>query len=371
MTFVKSHVDSLCGYQGFYAGARRCAGLEIPESRCVVVNRRGTRMEGISEKLFRGVGFAPRFYQKLRALDPQLVHAHFGTSALAALRISRKMKCPLIVTFHGRDATMTPAQARRSFRGRDLLRAKETIAREATSIIAVSKFIRGRLLEAGYPQEKIVLHYNGVDTSAFSPDASISREDSILFVGRLVEKKGCIYLLQAMERIREKRPDISAIILGDGPDSEELQSFSKQNRLNVEFLGFQPPEVVKSWMNRVKLLALPSVTARDGDSEGLPTVLLEAQSMGLPVVGTRHSGIPEALVEGQTGYLVDERDSESLADRLNTLLSNPERLISFGVNARAHVCDSFDLRRQTKKLESLYDLVTDEATKNVNFSALA
>lgn len=357
MTFVKSHAENLKRYNAVYVGGRRCPGLALDEARCITINRHGSPREKVEEMLFRCTGFAPQFYRRIRSRQPRLVHAHFGQSALAGLRIARRARCPLIVTFHGQDATISKQAALGSFRGREMLFAKRRLAQEAGAIIAVSSFIRDRLLEAGYPPDKVVLHYNGVDTSQFAPDRSVPREKVILFVGRLVEKKGCSYLLEALRELHSRIPDARVVILGDGPEAPKLARLAAG--LPVDFLGFQPLDVVKRWMNRASVLALPSVTGSDGDSEGLPTVQIEAQSMELPVVGTRHSGIPEGLIDGRTGYLIAERDSSALAERIGVLLSEPARLRQFGENARGFVRANFDLTRQLDKLEDLYDRVVD------------
>ena len=106
------------------------------------------------------------------------------------------------------------------------------------------------------------------------------------------------------------------------------------------------------------MLAAPSITARDGDAEGLPTVIVEAAASSLPAVGTRHAGIPEAIVDGKTGFLVAERDAEALGDRLGALLGSAELAARMGAAARSHAEQRFDLARQTERLEEIYDRVS-------------
>ena len=120
-------------------------------------------------------------------------------------------------------------------------------------------------------------------------------------------------------------------------------------------LGARDGAEVSEWMQRASLLAVPSMTARNGDAEGLPTVTVEAAASWLPVVGTWHSGIPEAVVDGETGFLVPENDPESLAGRIALLLGSAELRERMGRSARAMAETKFDLRRQTAQLEDMYD----------------
>jgi colanic acid/amylovoran biosynthesis glycosyltransferase len=122
-----------------------------------------------------------------------------------------------------------------------------------------------------------------------------------------------------------------------------------------QFLGVQPAPVVREWMNRASLLVAPSVTAAQGDSEGLPNVVLEAQAMGLPVVSTTHAGIPEAVIHGETGFLAPERDSQSLAQFSLRLFQDEELWQRFSVKGQQHMCDNFNREIQTKSLEEIYN----------------
>src|SRR6185437_507604 len=150
-------------------------------------------------------------------------------------------------------------------------------------------------------------HYNGVDLARFPPGSG--GPDLVLFVGRLVEKKGVEILIEAFARARAARPGASLVIIGDGPLRPRLERRAGEG---VRFLGALPPGDVADWMRRATVLAAPSVTARDGDAEGLPNVIVEAAASALPAVGSDHSGIPEAILDGETGFIVPERDAEAL-----------------------------------------------------------
>lgn len=356
-TFIRAQAQGLQQFTPYYVGSRLVKGLPLPSDRTFVVNQGGA-VGAATEVLFKQLGTAPKLYQQVRMLQPALIHAHFGVCGALALPLVRTLKLPLIVTFYGLDATMKDDYARRnSISTRVYLRRREALKREAKLFVAVSDFIKDKLLEQGFPPEKVVSHYYGVDTKVFQPDPDVPRDPVVLFVGRLAEKKGCEYLIQAMAQVQAQMPEVELAIVGDGPLRVQLEELAAKSLKRYKFLGLQPPEVVKSWMNRSLLLAAPSVTASTGDSEGLPTVVVEAQAMGLPVVGSVHAGIPQAVVHGETGFLAPERDWKSLAEYILRLLQDPVLWQSFSRNGQQRMRNLFDLHKQTQALEGMYEAV--------------
>jgi colanic acid/amylovoran biosynthesis glycosyltransferase len=206
------------------------------------------------------------------------------------------------------------------------------------------------------------LHYIGVDPAAFesSPAAAAARSDRspiILHVARLVEKKGTAYLLEAFARIAAQHPDAQLVVIGAGPLQDSLARRAAELRVDarVRWLGAATHAEVAGWLRRAAVFCLPSCTARNGDAEGLGLALLEAAASGVPVVATQHGGIPEAVQDGETGYLVPERDADALADALDTLLSSEQLRRRMGDAARRFARSRFDLQRQTGHLEQLYE----------------
>lgn len=353
-TFIKAQSEGLEQFTPYYVGTRLIEGLTLPSERTLTVNQGGV-LGNLEEVVFKVSGFAPRLDRQVEELQPALIHAHFGVCGALALPFMRRSKLPMIVTFYGLDATMKDDYARKeSISTRVYLQRREALKREANLFIAVSEFIKGKLIEQGFPADKIIAHYYGVNTEKFTPDPSIPRERVVLFVGRLAEKKGCEYLIQAMAQVQEKMNDVELVIIGDGPLRESLEALAAKSLRRYRFLGLQPSDVVKSWMNRSLMLAVPSVTASTGDSEGLPTVVVEAQSMGLPVVGSIHAGIPQAVVHEETGFLAPERDWKTLAEYIMRLLLDPDLWQRCSVNGQKRVRDSFDLSKQTRILEDIY-----------------
>jgi colanic acid/amylovoran biosynthesis glycosyltransferase len=344
-----------------FAGCQS-AGPEslIPADECFLANR-GTAGK-LRETFFKLTGVAPRLKRQIKALRPALIHAHHGVSGALALPLARSLRIPLVVTFHGADATTTARTSRfTSVAGWALNWRAQWLKEGPALIIAVSQFIKRKLLAAGYPEDKIVVHHIGVNTDKFRADPTVAREPVVLFVGRLVEKKGTEYLLRAMDQVQKNLPNLHLVIAGDGPLRASLEPLAAKLQ-RCTFLGMQSHDVVKGWMNRASMLVAPSVTAASGDSEGLPTVIVEAQAMGLPVIATDHAGNAEAVTNGETGLIAVERDVETLAKHMVRLSTDKDLWARLSHNARSQTAREFDIRRQTRILEGLYDEVLARST---------
>jgi glycosyltransferase involved in cell wall biosynthesis len=173
-----------------------------------------------------------------------------------------------------------------------------------------------------------------------------------------VEKKGVEYLLQCFTAIHSKLPDAELIIVGDGPLRKHLNAMAVTLDRRVHFLGELTPEKIREQMSKARILCLPSVTASNGDSEGLPTVLLEAQACGLPVVTSSCGSQNEAVLDKVTGWIFDEKDVAALARIILMLLSDDECITEAGIAARNHVENNFDITDCTRLLETRYERIT-------------
>lgn len=359
-TFVSAQAESLQRFVPYYLGSRMVQGLPLPLERALVVNR-GSVMSKIGEASHQLFGWEPSFAWRVRKLNPVLVHAHFGPDGVRALPLARALRVPLLVTFHGYDVTIRDEYARRSFYShRVYVRRREVLKREARLFVAVSEFVREKLLEQGFPPKKIVVHHIGVDSEAFRPEPGVPREPVVLFVGRLVEKKGCEHLVRAMGRVQAKSPEAELVVIGDGPLRPNLELLAGRTLRRYRFLGTQPPSSVRAWMNRASVFSVPSLTAESGDAEAFGLVFAEAQAMGLPVVSFASGGVPEAVAHGKTGFLAAERDWKALAEHISSLLGDDALRRRFGVAGRKRVCALFDLRKQTEELEGIYEKVLRE-----------
>jgi glycosyltransferase involved in cell wall biosynthesis len=302
--------------------------------------------------LFSARGRGGRIEARLRAAGPKLIHAHFGTDGLKVLPLARALGVPLITHLRGYDVTLSKAALIRSGRPTWIRYAlgRRRLMRGGDLFLAVSDALRAQAIALGYPAERTLTHYNGVDLDRFYPGEGLREPGLVLHVGRLVEKKGTAVLIEAMAGLDDAR----LVVIGDGPLRGALE---RRAGSSVRFLGALPPDEVAEWMRRASVLAAPSLTARDGDAEGLPNVVVEAAASGLPVVATHHSGIPEAVTDGETGLLAPEGDAAALAERLGTLLGSDELRRAMGAAARRLAEERFDRARLTARLEAIYDEV--------------
>ncbi len=357
-TFILSQAESVQRFTPHYVGTRRVTGIETPRERTMVLNDHSP-LGRARELTYKATGFSPHLVSHLRALNPVLMHAHFGSDGAMALPLAQRLRLPLVVTFHGYDATTHDdhLRASRSLRNRRLLSRRPQLIASCALIIAVSDHIRRSLLARGYRPEQVVTHYTGIDPTHFTPDPDEVREaaPTVLFVGRFVEKKGCVYLLRAMQAVTQAVPGARLVLIGDGPLRAEMEAAARDLHVHAEFLGRQSIGSVRDWMRRAWVFCLPSITASSGDTEGLPTVILEAMASGLPTVTTDSAGNPEAVTDGEVGFTVPERDEAGLAQALVRLLRDEPLRRRFARLGRQVVLDRFDMNKQARALEALYE----------------
>jgi len=353
-TFILAQMQSLRRVSARLIGLEPVPESLISPSASLLLSRRSGTMASLRAKIYRHTGFAPVFHTKARRENASLLHAHFASGGISAIPLARSLKVPLLVTLHGSDITVPWTTAA----------AMAMLGRTARLFLCVSQFIRDRALAAGLPPEKLRVHYIGIDLTKFQPPSESADLSGILFVGRLVEKKGCAYLLRAMQIVQRRYPDAMLTIIGDGPLRSELEALASALQIRCAFLGQQPSSVVREYLLRTRIFCAPSVTAADGDSEGLPTVLAEAHGMGIPAVSTQHAGIPEIVLDGRTGFLVEERDHEALSSAITSLLGNSSMWRQFSAAAQEHVAASFDMQKQSAELEMIYqDLISEQTAQ--------
>lgn len=295
----------------------------------------------------------------LRLAAPAVVHAHFATDGLIALPLAKALGIPLITSLRGYDVTVRPARMLASGRlsWMRYVLAGRRLKLQGELFLAVSDALRRKALEQGFPPDRTLTHYNGVDLARFQPSPGRAEPGLVLHVGRLVEKKGTAVLLRAFAQACAGRPSARLAIIGDGPLRPGLERLTAELGLAdcVRFLGSLPQTEVADWMARAWLICQPSVTGGNGDAEGLPNVLVEAAASATPAVATLHSGIPEAVADGASGFLVPERDAQALAGRLSALLDAGELRGRMALAARALAEERFCARCQAVRLEAHYD----------------
>ena len=304
----------------------------------------------VDRAFFRHFGVVPP-EPDLRRLHPRLVHAHFGTSGAMALPIARALGVPLVVTFHGADATKE-THYRRRLVPRVYARRLAALQREAALFVCVSEFIRDRLLARGFPAKKLEVIHQGIDIEHRpAEEAGALGDPYVLFVGRFVEKKGVADLIEAMRLIAARGTRARLVLIGDGSLASAVRDQSRDLD-GVSFLGWLQNAEARRWMRGAAALCVPSLSARDGDAEGLPNVIFEAMAEGAPVVATRHAGIAEAVQHDRTGLLVPPGDPQRLADALEQIIARPELRRRLGTAGRTAAAERFDAVTQSRRFEA-------------------
>ena len=343
-TFVRNQADALTRWQPAFLGAAR---LDSALARDGDVTPPGPW----TFRWLRLTGGSRRMRRLLAGLRPAVVHAHFGGDGWLISRTATRLGVPLVITLHGRDVTRQPHAG--GLRGRRYRRNLRTAFGRAALILAVSGHIRDRAVALGADPAKVRVHHIGVPAPAVVPD--VPKTWDVLFVGRFVAKKGVDDLVEALGELRDPRP--RALFIGAGPLLDGARKRAADLGLDATFLGAQEPDVVAGSMAGSRVLVAPSKTAANGDAEGLPTAIVEAARLGVPAVSTRHSGIPEIVVHGETGLLGAEGDRTALAANIRTLLTDDALRARLGAAARRTAEASFDLATQTRVLEEYYDMV--------------
>jgi glycosyltransferase involved in cell wall biosynthesis len=356
-TFILGQAEALREFRPVYVGLRTVVGLHVPADRreLLVEPGRLNRMRRLFCRLF---GPSGRQAARVRALSPALIHAHFGPDATHAMPLARDLGVPLVVTHHGYDVTTEDRVFARSASLCLYLARRAGLYEAASVVLCVSRFVRDQAVRKGAPPHRTLVHYIGIDVAGFTPDPAVTRSDTVLFVGRLIENKGCDQLLRAMRLVQKSRPECRLVIIGDGPLRPRLEQTARELGLRyVSFLSTQPSGVVRYWMNRARVFSVPSVTADSGASEGFGMVFAEAQAMGLPVASFVTGGIPEAVAHGETGLLAREGDTATLAHNIISLLSDRSMWQRFSEAGQRRVREVFDIHSQTAALEDIYRAV--------------
>jgi glycosyltransferase involved in cell wall biosynthesis len=289
------------------------------------------------------------------------VHIHFGTDAVSFWPIVRKLSVPVVITLHGSDINIYREWWERGLVRMGNARYPEKLLRLSRQprvhFVAVSEAIRTRATEYGIPSDRISVRYIGIDLTRFKFSGRVlpERPRRILYVGRLVEKKGGEYLIRAFARLRSLIPDVQLALIGDGPLAGPYKLLAQRLNVPVEFLGRRDSEAVKREIDNARVFCLPSVVAENGDAEGLGISILEAQACGVPVVTSARGGSTEGIMDGVTGISFPERDVEALTRALHTLLVNDDVALSMSRAAMEFMAQRFEILSCTRDLERMYE----------------
>jgi colanic acid/amylovoran biosynthesis glycosyltransferase len=361
-------LDCTSYYRSFYQAIPKNPFLRLVKAVGLVVPNLGKKPVPILRaldvrKFGREAASLRILYQAAPFLDRHMpsydvVHCHFGTAGNfgALLKDLGAIDGKLVTSFHGFDIT-------RYIRDNGV-NAYEPLFRAGDLFLPISERWRRELVKLGCEEQKVVVHRMGVDTSRFFFTPRRPRDDGrvhVLTVARLVEKKGAEYGIRAVMKVLQRCPHLEYKIAGDGPLKGQLRRLINTSNMGdrIQLLGWRRQEEIVKLMQEADLLLAPSVTGQDGDQEGIPVVLMEALAQGLPVLSTCHSGIPELVQEGQSGFLVPERDVDALAEKLEYLVEHPETWPEMGRAGRDYVEAHYDINILNDRLVQLYQRLLD------------
>ncbi len=339
-TFIRAHAESLPARVTVIHGGAPTVGDRPLLSQAFIA--RGWRK---AWRIVRGQGWDAEltacYLKAFRRYRPSAVLAEYGETGVDALDACRQLNIPLIVHFHGYDASRKDCLERMAVPYRRLFA-------EAAAIIAVSRAMRARLVDLGAPPSKTYWNPYGVDCSAFGGAEPSNAGPVFLAVGRFTEKKAPQLTLSAFAEVRRACPEARLRMVGFGPLRDACEDLAKGLGIAdaVTFLGACSPAVIQDEMRGARCFVQHSIEAPNGDSEGTPVAILEAGASGLPVISTRHGGIPDVVVEGRTGFLVDEHDVAAMAERMLRLARDPALAGELGMAARERVTTEFSLPRR-------------------------
>lgn len=334
----------------------------FPDERVVELARPVTRE--LRRFWYRRVKQAPwqLYRSEVKAIERTLnergasvLHIWFGHIGMHLLPLLRSMSrpCPAVVSFHGADASVDLDKP-------GYLAAIKAVFANADAILVRSQSLAVELCAQGCPADKIRLQRTGLPLDEWQPPESRRAADNgawhLVQTCRLIEKKGIDITLRALAKARRNFPKMHLTIAGEGNLRDSLEKLSRELGIEdaVEFVGF----IDKTTMHRLycdaHLFLHPSRVGRDGNREGVPNAMLEAMATGLPVVATRHGGIPDAVDDGVSGQLVEENDVDGLATAISEVVGDASRWQAMGTAAREAVVERFEQGRQIAALEAIY-----------------
>jgi len=317
------------------------------------------------EKIFKGLmriellraaikRATPKIYQQLHTkafhkfivlnkIDTIL--AEYGIMGVTLMNACKETNCKLVVHYHGFDAFDKKTLKLYSDRYKEMFEY-------AHHIIAVSIDMKNQLLKMGAPESKLLINSYGVDINKFLRSTDLPLNPIIIAVGRFTAKKSPQTTITAFSKVLKTIPTARLVMIGDGELFQDAQNLAHELNIfdKIDFKGVLPPDKIINELCKARLFVQHSVIAPSGDSEGLPNSILEAASIGLPVVSTFHAGIPEAVRDKQTGFLVKEHDIDGMAGYMIELLTNDELAVSMGKNARKHIENNYSLEGKKKTL---------------------
>lgn len=351
-TFIHDHRKNLSGeinflYEkhGWWHDSSTGDPLSIPRLRryCLIMYNMIKGQSAIPEYLKRK---SLQCYFRQREID--VVLCEYGTTAVKVMGSCQELDLPMVVHFHGFDVFRKTLSSQ-------LLAQYETLFSQAEALVSVSEEMSKKLLELGAPEEKIYQNSCGVDTTKFQGSDPEHAPPEFLFVSRLRDFKGPHLVILAFQKVLSNCPESRLTIIGEGDLMSVCRHLVTYFNIesNVRFLGSVSHDRVAEEMKRARALVQHSIETSDREAEGFGLSVAEAGASGLPAIGTRCGGIKDIIVEGETGYLVEEGAVDEMAKKMTHLVQHPEVASELGRRARKRVKKHFSQNKQVQRLENI------------------
>lgn len=346
-TFIQAHKNYLKDNVFYYYG-RKNIQLERYPALASSTERKFLKVQ---KKIFKKPSnFIDEtiIIKSLKKNKIDVVLAEYGTHANSILPFIKKVGLPLVVHFHGYDASI-----------KEVIEKHENykeVFEYASKVIAVSKKMKQMLLDIGCPKEKLIYNVYGPQPEFLKVEPTFTKKQFIA-IGRFTDKKAPYYSILAFKKAVENHPDTKLIMAGDGQLLNTCKNLVKylDIQANVKFPGIIAPEKYRELLSESLGFVQHSITAESGDMEGTPLAVLEASAAGLPVVSTLHAGIPDVIIDGKTGLLCEEHDVNKMAENMIALLDNPNLARKLGRAGKENIKENYSLERHIEVLQTILE----------------
>lgn len=350
-TFIQAHKDLLIGNKFYYYSG------ELPErlEGGIVINSRRSRIIDIIKGHFKLSKFSlpeQALITSFKHNKIKIVFAEYGGTGQKVLPICRELKIPLIVHFHGSDASQINILETNQY--------YKELFKYVSYVIVVSTKMYQDLLKWGCPKQKLVYNIYGPREEFLKVAPQFSKRQFIA-VGRFVDKKAPYYLILSFLEVVKRFPDAKLLMAGKGPLLNTCKNLVDYLGLqnNISFLGVISAESFRGYLAESLALVQHSITAKDGDAEGTPLSILEASAAGLPVISTYHAGIPEIIVNDESGLLVEEHDVKGMAENICKIITDRALGKRLGKKGKTNIGENFSLKRHIDVLNKLIEKAID------------
>lgn len=348
-TFIQAHKNGLKGNIFYYYGIGLNIQLEGVEE--LMPNFRYKRLRVYAKLTKKSSSFLwqRRLLYSIKQNKVDKILVEYGTHAFHLLEVLKQAKISVIVHFHGYDASVNSVIQR--------CNNYKEVFHIANRVIAVSRVMESKLLELGCPEEKLVYNVYGPQKLFENVQPNFTKKQFIA-IGRFTNKKAPYYTILAFKEVLKRHPDAILLFAGQGELMNTCENLICYFNLgnNVKLLGVISPERYTEILSESLAFVQHSITAKNGDMEGTPLAVLEASVAGLPVISTKHAGIPDVILHEQTGLLCEEHDVDAMIMNMLRLLDDIDLTKKMGAAGKLHVLQNYSVERHLDVLQKMLEI---------------